>query len=87
MCLAAVLLGLSCLVRLEVQSRFLLRSSLAIRDQPILDGSCDAHKGLVNIDVILCRAFPEGNAKFFGELFAFRCAHHFFVQHVALVPN
>jgi len=72
---------------LEVESLSRRRSTLAICDKPVLDGTGNANKGLVDINVILGGALPEVNAELLCKLLSFLRGDDLFVKHVALVSN
>ena len=56
-------------------------------DQPLLDIASQTVKGLVNIDVALCRDLEEGNSKLISESLALFCRDSALLFPIALVAN
>lgn len=56
-------------------------------DQPLLDIAGQAVKGLVNVDVALCRDLEEGDSELVSESLALFCRDSALLFPIALVTN
>mgnify|MGYP007045264913 CR=1 FL=1 len=65
----------------------LLWTSLSLRNESVFYASGNSDERLVDVDVVLGRAFPERHVEFIRKFLSFFRGNNLFVEHIALVSN
>lgn len=71
----------------DVDARACRLFVLGVVDEALLDVGCEAVKGLVDVDVALCRDFEEGDAELVGKSLALFLGDYALLLPVALVAD